>query len=432
VSSETGLTHVGNLATTANGNVTISAGNLTVNGDLAPNGTGAVVLSTEATELTVTGNVTISTLTDTGGKGVVTLNGSGTNTIAAYTAKATADATTFAGSAALTITALTGNASAATVTFNGTGTATIAAYSALAGDLTIAGSGAVVFSAAPTLTAGGLVLTNTNAAGVLIPSLGNSGALGVSKSINASAGKVIFGNSDHSTTIVKGTLTNSAAGTVTVAANGVISLTGNVANNPSFALEDGGSITFAGANAALNVNASTPIVLSGGSFTNTGDVLTLTPGADATTATLTGTALTKLALGSEAKIAIPAAATTGLVLTGVLVDLSANGQITIAEHGILVLGDDTAGANYVAGIITKYNGTTTIVAAGGKTSGDIATTNISKFATATDYAAVVTAISDGLSVAGTITGGSSDANNTIDKDDTFAVGTAPAINVTGV
>jgi hypothetical protein len=173
--------------------------------------------------------------------------------------------------------------------------------------------------------------------------------------------------------------------------------------------------------------------LSGGTFTNEGDVLTLKPGASAITATLTGTALTKLTLlGEGATIAIPAAATAGLVLEGVLVDLSAAGSIAITQGGKLLLGTPNDGASHAAGIITAYNGTGKVVVAGGAESGAITDNdNVAAFNEKADYAAIVMAIDEGVGVQGVITAAGEGKNNAIDKDDTFALDTdSPNLVVT--
>jgi hypothetical protein len=270
------------------------------------------------------------------------------------------------------------------------------------------------------------VLTNglvvTNMTGVTIVSVSTS--LPVSKVIDASAGKVIFGNADHSTTIEKGTLTSNTTDAVTVAADGVIAVPYS-ADGATFTLAPGGSIEFKGANAKLT---SGSVALSGGKFTNGAAALTLTSTDAATTTSLTGTALTRLLLGAGAKLDVPAATSVGLTLKGVVVDLSENGQITIGNAGKILLGATSANAENAAGIVTKYSGTDTAVVAGGHATTTLATAaNVTAFGNKVDYAAVVAGIGTGISIQGTITGGNP-ANNTIDKNDTFTVST-PAISV---
>jgi hypothetical protein len=300
------------------------------------------------------------------------------------------------------------NSAAAVLTFNGATAITGAVTTGAA--LTIGGTGAVTLSVAPTLT-NGLVVTNTT--GVTIPSVATS--LPSEKVINASAGKVIFGSNDGSVTIVKGTLTSTENAAVTVAADGVVALPFS-SDGASLVLNAGGSIAIAGTG---SVTAWT-VKLSGGTFTNGAGVLTLVAEHATTTASLTGTTLTKLTLGVGATIDIPAGVTEGFTLTGVIVDLSSGGAITITDAGVLKLGTSAANAVNVGGIITKYSGTETVVAAGGKASTATLSkaVNVTAFDSTADYAAVVTAIGTGVSELGVFTAGSG-LNNKIGKDDTF-------------
>ena len=434
--ADTKLTLTGaTLTTTAAANVTLpatvevraidaAAGKLTVAGAATSltvgSLTGTLALPAAVTAVTIgggAGNVEGAALTTSG---AVTLNNTGT---AAFSG-----AVSLGGDLTVTGTATLGstltNTAAATATFNGT--TTTGAVTTSTGALTIAGKGAVTLGAVTTASSANLVVTNET--GVTIPTAN----IVVSTKIDASAGKVIFGTADNSATIVKGTLTSGANGTASAAVNGVITLTYESGNGASLVLADEGSITFAGTG-NLKVAASDSIVLSGGSFTNDGAVLTLTPGATAATATLTGTTLTKLTLGAGATIAIPAEASTGLVLQGVIADLSTAGQITIVQNGVLVLGYATSGSAYVGGIITKYNDTGSVVVAGGSGSGDIADAdNVTAFNSKADYDAIVTEISTGVGMAGVITAGAA-KNNTIDRNDTFALDeTSPALAVTSV
>jgi hypothetical protein len=140
--------------------------------------------------------------------------------------------------------------------------------------------------------------------------------------------------------------------------------------------------------------------------------------------------LSKLGLSGTAKIAIPAGATVGVVLKGVIVDLSTGGSITIAQNGVLALGVPTAGAANAGGIITKINDTSMVVVAGGHSSTTTVTANsVTPFNSKTDFEAVVAAIGSGVSIQGTVTGGNN-ANNTIDANDTFASDSSPTITVT--
>jgi hypothetical protein len=206
-----------------------------------------------------------------------------------------------------------------------------------------------------------------------------------------------------------------------VAAGGEITLAydNSVANSAKLTLATNGSITFAGASSKLNINGATPIVLSGGSFTNVGANLEFAPGATAVTATLTGATLTHLTLGEGAEIAIPAAAQTpGFVLDKVFLDLSENGTVTIEEAGILVLGTESA----KAGIITAYGSSGNVIVGGGSSSNEVTTdVSVTPFNGngSTDYTTVVTTASGITKKAGTITAGAAPENNTIDAGDTF-------------
>ena len=243
-------------------------------------------------------------------------------------------------------------------------------------------------------------------------------------------GKVVLADGDDSVTLDKAVITGAASAAVTFTTSGAVVA---LAADTSLALEDGGTIAFTGAG-VVNSFTATPIKLSGGTFTNNGDTLTLTA-ASAATATLTGTTLTKLTLGGAApKIAIPAEATTGLVLQGVIVDVATAGSITIANDGKLLIGTASGDTlNNVAGIITKYNGTANVVIAGGKTSGDIAVaTNVTAFNNKADYAAIKAAISaGGVGVQGVFTGVTDGSKNFVfDKEDTFELdGTSPNLKV---
>jgi hypothetical protein len=304
--------------------------------------------------------------------------------------------------------------------FNGPTTIT-GAVTTGTGGLTIDGTGAVTLSAAPTLTTG---LTVNNTAGVTIP----SADLPAGQVIDASSGKVIFGTAVNSATIVGGTLTSAANGLAAVAAGGVIGLASNSTSQPAFELAANGSVTFAGGG---KLTAGL-VELSGGTFTNGAAALTLQSGGTDATATLTGTALTKLTLGGGAAINIPAVVTGGFTLDGVIVDLSEAGAINIVENGVLNLGTSTGGAIHVGGIITKYAATENVVMAGGAGTGAISTgDNVTAFDSKVDYDAIVTQISTGIGIQGTITAAAS-ANNGIDKNDTFAAGVSPVLNVTSV
>jgi hypothetical protein len=281
------------------------------------------------------------------------------------------------------------------------------------GTFTPAGAG-VTFPA-DTVFDGATKTVTLGSAGLTIGGSTTSFAVNVSGILK---GNIVLADGDDTVTLDKAVITGAASAAVTFTTSGAA--IGLLADT-SLALEDGGSIAFTGAG-VVNSFSATPITLSGGAFTNNGDTLTLTA-ASAATATLTGATLTKLTLGTGATIAIPAEANTGLVLTGVIVDLSTAGQITIANDGKLLVGAASGDTlNNVAGIITRYNGTGNVVIAGGKTSGDIAIAdNVTAFNSKADYAALKAAISpDGVGIQGVFTGATSGSKNFVfDKDDTF-------------
>jgi filamentous hemagglutinin len=387
-----------------------SATELTYVGDLSV--TGAVSF---AGNLTVTGAASFGTTTDATDSGGATLTFNGaTAAIGAYTTKAATNATTFAGSAPLTITTLTDLAGGASkVIFNGDVPATIASQ--------------------VTTTTGGMAIEGTG--GVIIP----SASIIADTAIDASAGKVIFGTADDNVTIEKGILA-SATGLAAVAADGAITLAHN-ASAPTLVLKTGGSIEITGDGVVKVGATSGSTTLEGaGTFNFTGktntDTLTITPTHATNSATITATALSKLALTGSAKIAIPAATSAGgVTLQGVLVDLSSGGSITIEDTGILKLGATNASVDDVAGIITGYEGTGKVVVAGGKAapaalSNDVC---VAAFDEQEDYDGVVGLLSAGVSIQCVITAGvdQNPPNNTINVDDTFALAaSSPNMNVT--
>jgi hypothetical protein len=192
-----------------------SNGNIDVKGELKTTGTGSHVTLAGTGKLTagslnLAGNLAIGTATT----GAVTVNG-----------PAKIGGT------------LSNGTGASVVAFNGDTTIT-GAVTPSSSDLTIAGTGEVTLVAAPILTSGSLIVTNMT--GVTIP----SATIPNGESINASAGKVIFGTAANSVTIVKGTLA-SVGGLASVAANGAVALAFS-STGATLTLEGGGTIEIAG------------------------------------------------------------------------------------------------------------------------------------------------------------------------------------------
>ena len=214
------------------GNAVFTEGVTTITGaiDIGGNATFKAALTTGAGKVTVGGNLGVT--------GAVSLGAGGLE----VGGTATLDST------------LT-NTAAATATFNGT--TTTGAVTTSTGDLTIAGKGAVTLGAVTTATSANLVVTNET--GVTIP----TATIVASTSIDASAGKVIFGTATNSVTITNGTLKSGTGGTAGAAANGAVTLTYS-SDGGSLELEDGGSIVTAGTG-----SVTTPGLKIGGSAATT-------------------------------------------------------------------------------------------------------------------------------------------------------------------
>jgi hypothetical protein len=374
LSSASGLAYAGNLTT---------SGTLGVTGDLAVTGTLSAGATTLDGDLDVSGVATLTSLTDSkSGGATVAFNGA-TAEITGYTAKATADATTFEGSATLTITTLTDISSdATTVTFNGPAIISTA-VTTLDSGLTIAGTGAVALTLVPTLT-NGLVVSNTG--GVTMP----SATIPPSKAIDASLGKVVFGTADNAVTIVNGKLESGTGSNLsTVNANGVITVAYSdgvgakltLKDEGTLAVKGSGSVTVAG---ALKIEGDGTTLASAGDSVFTADNAKATLKTSASGATSDGiqigTAANGVALlvnadNTEMEYTFVASTGTGYPVSVSGADITVPGDsttgasftATTADKAKIVLGTTTGG--FVIGVGTKGGKFNIIGSSGGSTIG---------------------------------------------------------------
>jgi hypothetical protein len=179
--------------------------------------------------------------------------------------------------------------------------------------------------------------------------------------VTATGASFVVGDGDDAVTFAGATLTGDAdditalagdAGTVTLAWND---------GGQTLALANGGTITIKG-DGAVNIGKTKSTVISGDGavFTNTGDVLTITPTSDNGDATWVGTdatVITFASTGAAGTITVPAEATTaGLTLTKVTLDLDGSktgSKLTLTALGLFKLTAGTTTATLKLGT-TKY------------------------------------------------------------------------------
>ncbi|GHV77659.1 hypothetical protein AGMMS49942_24800 [Spirochaetia bacterium] len=339
----------------------------TVNGDVAPadvNGKDVFVLggltvtnTTTPTSLFVSGNAIVtpaldidtlaiggtaqfaSTLTNTGGAGFYTFNG--TTSIATSLTSGNASGLTIAGTGVVTTPTFTGTHGAIISNTGGvilTGASSVATTKTL----TVTGKLIVQGSSVLTLTAGSastIAVTGTGELLVRDTATTPANTLAFSKATIVAPGAAVSPTFTGSTAVALLGFNTPAVKNITLAPGGTIKTSGS------------GAVDF-GAGAGTKLSGT-------GTFTNTGSVdLDFKTGhANSGIVSLVAASPTTLALtGTSPKIAVPATATTtGLDLTFTTIDLSnaaSGGVITVQHLGVLKLDDATAHIKTATGFAT--------------------------------------------------------------------------------
>jgi hypothetical protein len=311
---------------TVNGSLTANNATLAALTSLTVGARGRLISSSTAIAIASTNGATVRV----GNEATLAFSGGTTNTFAKITGitAGVASSVNFASSAAVfaDLTSVTVN-DAATVTL-GTGT-TVTFKPA-------DGLSALTLGKGSTLTvgpdAGGALVGKDAPVNVVYSDVSLSG-------VKAGASGIKVGGTTDSVTLKSATISKAIldgkAGSVDLGTAGTLKLetTGTIATAGTGSVVAGVGLTLKGA---------------GSTFTNTGDVLTITAAADGTT--LVGATATVLsATGGTPIYAVNtgAAASAGVTLTDVQIDVSAAGEITLANAGKLVLSDATAGAGSV-------------------------------------------------------------------------------------